>query len=263
MTKSQKTNKTNKNKAKQEAYKKSKLIRANVARANRCENPLQESLLHDDPQTTLEINIHRQVDPSEKQVIRQKIHIYFDKSPLKEKQLESCLGLFQNNMGEMYKRSSWGLNMKEKKDELMHPHARFLIVTGSIDSNTYNDNDVNQSQNSEEKDTILAFAHFRFEVDDEDEPSQEVLYLYELQIDSLVQRNGLGKRLMHIIEMMAAQMKMRKVMLTVFKSNLNAMNFYESLSYSIDDTSPSQFGEDVDYEILSKTVHKDDETCKG
>lgn len=158
-----------------------------------------------------------------------------------ETTLDACLDLFENNMGEMYKNSSWGLNMKEKKDELTHEKARYLIV----------------SSQEESVKKMLAFAHFRFEEDDDDKPTAEVLYLYEIQIDTLVQRNGLGKRMMDILEMIATEYGMRKVMLTVFKINKEALAFYNKLNYVIDESSPSEFGEEADYEILSKIIHKD------
>jgi ribosomal protein S18 acetylase RimI-like enzyme len=266
MPTSKKSNKTNS--SNQQKLKRIKLIRANIARANVCENPLIEaipSLLknhgvgqEDNVTTTLEIK--GPINGKQELTRTFPVCIQFDKHPLKEKRLESCLELFQTNMGEMYQKSSWGLNLIEKKAELMHSHARFLIVSKCKDSCDEVGSSIDH-MNMERDDTerVLAFSHFRFDADDEDEPTQEVLYLYEIQIDSIAQRSGLGRQMMHIIERIAKQMKMRKVMLTVFKNNLNAMKFYESLSYSIDVTSPSQFGEVVDYEILSKTVNEEEE----
>ena len=45
--------------------------------------------------------------------------------------LRQCLELFQMNMGDMYWRSSWGLNVEEKSKELRHAAARFLVVLSS------------------------------------------------------------------------------------------------------------------------------------
>lgn len=267
---SKKSNK--KNKTKQETHKRLKRIRMNVARANQCENPLSLLVLpppskpcsssslvlettDDDLLATFEMNF-QPIDPDKEQITTHKVCIQFHKCPLREKVLESCLGLFQANMAEMYQQSSWGLNLNEKREELTHTRARYLIVTKCCKEKECSSDDSNLE--GDDQDRVLAFSHFRFEVDDEDDPSQEVLYLYEIQIDSMVQRNGLGKRLMHVIELMAQQMKMRKVMLTVFKHNQNAMKFYERLNYTIDATSPSQFGENADYEILSKVVYDDE-----
>ena len=62
--------------------------------------------------------------------------------------------------------------------------------------------------------------------------------------------------MMQILEIVGMQMKMRMVMLTVFKNNQNAMRFYETLKYRVDDISPSMFEEEADYEIMSKCVYK-------
>ena len=42
-------------------------------------------------------------------------------------------------------------------------------------------------------------------------------------------------------------------MLTVFKDN-PAIHFYYKLGFEIDETSPSQYGEECNYEILSKEL---------
>lgn len=60
---------------------------------------------------------------------------------------------------------------------------------------------------------------------------------------------------MRMLERIAQVSGMRKCMLTVFKSNLAAYQFYEKLGYHIDLISPSQYpdcAQTVDYEILSK-----------
>lgn len=43
-------------------------------------------------------------------------------------------------------------------------------------------------------------------------------------------------------------------MLTIFKCNQEALQFYTSIGFQIDDNSPSKCGYDVDYEILSKLL---------
>jgi ribosomal protein S18 acetylase RimI-like enzyme len=37
-------------------------------------------------------------------------------------------------------------------------------------------------------------------------------------------------------------------------ANIKAWKFYTKLGYQIDATSPSQYGENVDYEIMSKDI---------
>jgi ribosomal protein S18 acetylase RimI-like enzyme len=102
---------------------------------------------------------------------------------------------------------------------------------------------------------LASFAHFRFDYDDEEEPTCTVLYVYEIQVEAAYRRKGVGRRLMAIMESIAKKTEMENVVLTVFKKNESAMNFYtDSLGYSIDSYSPSKFGEPADYEILSKSI---------
>lgn len=154
---------------------------------------------------------------------------------LSEKLQKQCLQLFESNMGDMYRKSDWGLDMKEKQEEFQHDNARFLVVTS--DTN------------------VLAFCHFRFDWNDDDDPTEAVLYVYEIQVCNDMRRAGLGKRLMTILELVARQAGLTKTMLTVFKANKAAWNFYtKKLKYTVDSISPSQYEQDVDYEILSKRV---------
>ena len=161
--------------------------------------------------------------------------------------------LFEENMGDFYRASTWGLDMEEKRKELTHDDARFLIVLEDD-----NECDAKVSEDSANP-KVLGFAHFRYEEDDEDDPTAPVSYLYELQIQSTQQKAGVGKRLMNIIELLAMKSKMHKVMLTVFKDNVKAMGFYlNKMKYEVDECSPSNFegeeNEHCDYEILSKAL---------
>ena len=162
--------------------------------------------------------------------------IFARSSEMIDSQSKECLDLFEKNMGEMYRKSSWGLNMEEKSAELRDDKARFLLL---LDNN----------------EKLTGFVHFRFEYDDEESPTCAVLYIFEIQIESTYRRCGAGKKLMGIAERIAREQSMTKVLLTVFKSNHQAMAFYtKKLGYNIDESSPSKFGESADYEILSLEI---------
>jgi ribosomal protein S18 acetylase RimI-like enzyme len=168
-----------------------------------------------------------------------------------------CKELFQQNMTEHYKKSNWGLNLSTKAKELRHKRARFLIVTMEERDSTAS------LPSAQGKTEILAFSHFRYELDDDEQPRYPVLYVYELQVKQGFQRHGLGRKLMTIMELMALKNSMEYVMLTVFKHNQTALAFYlDKMKYSIADDSPSKFitneedGEVADYEILWKSVSK-------
>jgi len=216
-------------------------INGNIARALSQENPILSL------DAFCRVTFQKGEIEEEKSSREGKIHFY--KSPLpKELEIE-CIKLFESNMGKFYRSSSWGLNLKEKRKELRHPDARFLILK---EESSTNNGDGSQSN-------IIAFSHFRFEVNDDDYPTEEVMYVYELQVDQTVRRSGLGKKIMTIMELLAMRAKMRKVSLTVFKNNEAAMNFYlKKMKYCVDDFSPSKYMDDnSDYEILSKCVHRE------
>uniref|UniRef100_A0A1A8JTM9 N-alpha-acetyltransferase 40 n=1 Tax=Nothobranchius kuhntae TaxID=321403 RepID=A0A1A8JTM9_NOTKU len=132
-----------------------------------------------------------------------------------------------------YEQSEWGWKEREKREEMNDERAWYLLARDA-DS------------------TPVAFSHFRFDV----ECGEEVLYCYEVQLESKVRRKGLGKFLIQILQLIANSTQMKKVMLTVFKHNHGAYQFFrEALQFEIDETSPSMSGccgDDCSYEILSR-----------
>lgn len=147
------------------------------------------------------------------------------------KMQKTIFKIIETNMKDMYTRSDWGWKEGEKMKELLEKDARFLVV-------------------SNKEDSIVGFCHFRFEEEEE----LEVLYIYELQILSDHQGVGLGRRLMIILDLLGRKYSMKLLMLTTFKFNENALNFYlNKMKFEIDETSPSKCGdENACYEILSK-----------
>ena len=61
----------------------------------------------------------------------------------------------------------------------------------------------------------VAFSHFRYEMEHE----EEVLYVYEIQLEERARRKGLGRFMMMVLELLAHKADMRKIMLTCFKHN--------------------------------------------
>ncbi|XP_067942426.1 N-alpha-acetyltransferase 40-like isoform X2 [Watersipora subatra] len=139
-------------------------------------------------------------------------------------------GITKRNMKDLYGKE-W--KDKEKQEEMLEDTAQYLIA--------------------KQEGSPVAFCHFRFDMDYD----LAVLYCYEIQLEESVQRKGLGRFMMQLLELMAFQTQMRKVILTVFHDNKAAMSFYKSkLSYSLDETSPSAVDVEweVNYEILSKPI---------
>lgn len=150
--------------------------------------------------------------------------------------LDWAFNLTKINMQALYEQSNWGWTEREKKEEMQHDKAWYLIA-------------------SDQDGNAKGFAQFRFDMDFDD----EVLYCYEVQIVSEVRRKGLGKFLMQILELIAHKTQMRKVMLTVFQENKLGNEFFtKKLKYILDETTPSIFDpmnqEDYDYDILCKPI---------
>lgn len=155
---------------------------------------------------------------------------------LSKEDIDWVFELTKCNMQSLYEDSTWGWSDKKKRDEMTEDKAWYLIA--KTDSGK-----------------AVGFSHFRFDLEEGD----EVLYCYEIQLDSDSRCKGLGKFLMQILEIMAHRAQMKKVMLTVLKKNERAVNFFTNvLKFQTDETSPAIWDplnpEDYCYDILSKTL---------
>nr|CAG4645980.1 EOG090X0MNC [Lynceus sp. MCZ IZ 141354] len=133
-------------------------------------------------------------------------------------------------MQAMYEASQWGWNWESKQKELFSTQAAYLIGYR-----------VTESQN-----IPVAFSHFRFDLDYE----RPVVYCYELQLEKECRRQGIGRFMLNTLESMAVNADIPLVVLTVFKHNEDAIAFFHSCGYLLDETNP----DDKDYTILSKQM---------
>ncbi len=135
-------------------------------------------------------------------------------------------------MKDLYEKSDWGWNKANKQEELLEDAAWYLLARNT------------------ETNEAVGFAHFRFDMDYDD----EVLYCYEIQLEDSVKRKGLGRFMMQTLELLAIKADMRKIMCTIFKHNPGAQKFFkDALKFQIDETNPvDDVYEQYDYEILSK-----------
>ncbi|XP_060536217.1 N-alpha-acetyltransferase 40 [Cylas formicarius] len=158
-------------------------------------------------------------------------HLFVKRSSkLSETEKGWIFNLTKKNMQLKYEQCSWGWNDKKKMEELYDERAWFLLAANCIDQ------------------SYLAFSHFRFDID----MGIEVLYCYELQLETHVQRKGLGKFMMQVLELMAFKNNMKKVVLTVLKNNPNS-KFFKAIGYELDESCPIDDEEETyPYEILSK-----------
>lgn len=191
--------------------------------------------------------------------------VYHTRASLPAAWKEPLFALFEDNMAEQYK-SNWGYREGEKRSEIFAPESRYLVAVQPSSTTTTNKKEEGeqpqeqeQEQQQKQKQDLgppVGFVHLRFVLDDDEEPPVAVLYVYEIQLAPSVQRQGLGARMMAVVESMAVKLEMKKLKLTVFKSNRAALDFYgKKLGYVVDGTSPSQHRLMTEcYEILSKEV---------
>jgi hypothetical protein len=136
----------------------------------------------------------------------------YSSSDLPKDTFTQLFDLTKRNMSQMYERCrGWGWNSKQKKKEFKHKDSRFVVI---------------QKQSSQEKEgkrklsgDVAGFVHFRFEID-EDEPDVLQLYIWEIQLDASVHRNGFGRMLMKKMDELAKHYNIPLVKLTVFKGKI-------------------------------------------
>jgi len=156
--------------------------------------------------------------------------------------------LTETNMRKMYEQT-WGWNSLEKRRELNHQNAKFVFAVEKKKKKKCDDGSTKSEEEEDEEDEELpvAFAHFRFEVDDDDVAS---VYIYELQVERTKKRLGLGRLLMRACEKIAVELGLKHMALTVLKKNEGARAFYEKIGYEETDHAPA----DAHYVILRKRV---------
>ncbi|KAI0330544.1 acyl-CoA N-acyltransferase [Cubamyces sp. BRFM 1775] len=178
-------------------------------------------------------------------------------SSLTDNEKSHIWDLYEANMRALVEPSSFGWNPSEKREELFHRDARFIMVY-------LDDPDSQDSKNSHP--APVAFSMFRFELEEGD----DVLYCYELQVSELFRNSGLGRFIVDKLLMIGKYWGMDRVILTVLKSNTAARRFYAKQGFEIDPTSPEYESfaedeetagaddaaeqEDYDYEILSRAL---------
>ncbi|GAA94690.1 uncharacterized protein L969DRAFT_458926 [Mixia osmundae IAM 14324] len=153
-------------------------------------------------------------------------------STLIRPQRDNVISLFERNMRNMYE-STGGYDAQAKREELFNAASRFLVVPPL-----------------EPNQELQGYVMFRFDTEESLRASRvySVVYCYELQV--AVRRQGIGQRLMALLEQYAKHYRLQKVMLTVFKINVDALAFYRSLGYQEDEICPRH----ENYLILSKRM---------
>lgn len=167
---------------------------------------------------------------------------------LTEDELNECFNLIKSTSRQDYEGSSWGWHPKRKKREMKEDEMRYLLVRSA---------DKPSKSGSTALDPVQGFTSFMLTHDSN--PSMPVLYIYEIHLEKPLRKLRLGAHLMDIVETIAENVRVNKVMLTCFLTNERARGFYEIRGYARDVCSPEDRttrGKVIktDYVIMSKAV---------
>lgn len=148
--------------------------------------------------------------------------------------LEQLCDLVAETSAKDYENSSWGWHYYEKKEEMRLPDMKFLLPY---------EKQVEEEKGSDGEDggaapapSLAGFCSFMLC----QEMRLPVIYIYEIHLFNRegCRGNGVGNKLMKLVETIGRSAGVVKCMLTVFTTNLRAEGFYRSLGYSEDQISP-------------------------
>lgn len=131
---------------------------------------------------------------------------------------------------------------------------KYLIVRGRPSQSTSDEAD--RPSSATEIRELLGFLSFMVTYED----GKDVVYCYEIHLSPMARGKGLGALLMGRMEAIGRLVGVEKAMLTVFKSNLAAREFYMKGGYEVDENSPQPrmlrngTVKESEYEILSKRL---------
>lgn len=170
-------------------------------------------------------------------------------STITKADLQSCYQLIKATSYDDYKASSIGWSRRRKMDEMNTPDLRYLLIKKAALVEA-------ESTQKDASEDLIGFLSFMLTRED----GYEVIYCYEIHLQSEFQGSGAGKTLMGIMEMVGRRAEVAKAMLTVFVANKGALKFYEKLGYEKDEFSPASRNlrngvmKNPTYLILSKSL---------
>lgn len=178
--------------------------------------------------------------------------------------LEACLDLVEFTSGEDYAASSGGWSRAKKRKEMKLPDMKYLILrddAGHAPNALQGEDPAEADEPSApagrgNKTDVLGFLSFMVTYED----GKDVVYCYEIHLSPRTRGRGLGALLMTRMEEIGRLVGLEKAMLTVFKANATAREFYEKGGYEVDEYSPQPRRlrngtvKEFDYLILSKRL---------
>jgi N-alpha-acetyltransferase 40 len=138
-------------------------------------------------------------------------------------QLNVCLDLVEETSAEDYRRSETGWSRSKKRKEMKLPDLRYLFIASMSAPET--------EQSGIE---LAGFVSFMVTYED----GYQVIYVYEIHCRTQWRGKGFGRLLMSLVESLGAELGLSKSMLTVFRSNARAADWYHRLGYVVDEYSP-------------------------
>ncbi|KAI5251721.1 hypothetical protein E4T42_04079 [Aureobasidium subglaciale] len=169
--------------------------------------------------------------------------------------LHTLFELIKHTSYKHYDASNQGWDAENKLEEMKDEDMRYLIVRLAHDA--VPESDTRWSKDSSMDHSVVGFLSFMIT----QEEKENVVYIYEIHMSEHFRGCGLGRHLFNVVEHVGRTTAMDKSMLTVFKSNTRARNWYASRGYEVDEISPKprklRGGRSIesDYEILSKHLH--------
>ena len=159
-----------------------------------------------------------------------------------------CFGLVRRTSSADYKASADGWHPVQKRKEMRLRDMRYILLGRSSSSSSRTEGGMCVP--------VEGFLSFMLTWED----GVEVVYCYEIHLSEHVRGRGVGKRLMGFLEEVGRKAEVKKVVLTVFKRNKAAVEFYERLGYEEDEYSPrpkklrNGVVKELDYLIMSKSL---------
>ncbi|KAJ9627000.1 N alpha-acetyl-transferase [Taxawa tesnikishii (nom. ined.)] len=193
---------------------------------------------------------------------------------LESDELNACFDLIESTSGAAYRSSSWGWHPFRKRREMREEDMRYLLVrrrrqrsdatepvmpaietrfetaeretTGtaagsaapgrSTDGGTEQDWEDGDSELPNTDASIEGFLSFMLTHED----GFEVVYIYEIHLRPALRSLGLGAHLMKLVEHLGHGVGVQKSMLTCFRSNEAAEEWYRRRGYEEDENSPRE-----------------------
>lgn len=158
--------------------------------------------------------------------------------------LEACFKLIEESSAADYKASEVKWSAARKRREMLLPDMKYLVISNF------------PTHQTDQPAEVLGFVSFMITYED----GYEVIYVYEIHIANRLRGKGVGSVLMKEIKNIGQRVGVEKCMLTVFRSNKQAVRWYGRLGYTQDDFSPAPrvlrngAVKEPSYTILSKSL---------